>query len=766
MLLSISMKNWRSHESTNLEFRKGTNLLIGIMGSGKSSVLDAICFALFGTFPAIERRKQSISDILRLNESRASVELKFLSDGKTYTVVRKIEKRKESAATDAEIFRDEALVEKGATSVNKYIEHILHVDYDLFTRAIYSEQNNIDYFLTLDPRKRKLEMDTLLGLDKFEDARSNCTSLANRVKASRKSLESKFSRQALEEAQKREKELEEKQKSLAESENAIFASLASLKARIAALESEFLRLKQAREAHQKLEKEKIRLEAIVSSLKKELDGKSVSESELNALNESRNVLEKERMKISSEQKAADAELSRLTLALGTLNAKEKSLEKDRAEQEATKKRIESMLGGRSREHLNSELKRQSELLSSMDAEQRSLISRLSELEDSSKKLKPGTAKCPICNNPLDSHSLEQIVKERGEEASKANARIAEIKAQSSALKPAIQQLQDSIRMIDISLSKSEDLGKRIELNSVKESEKSELKQKLDLLAAKKKDSTEKQDSLSSQLQSIALSIREKEQLLRKKLELNLSETSLVSAKEKLFAIHFEEQAYEQKQKEFESARMDNERFISQKQRIELEIKSASEMRQLLSKEIERFIGMEKDISSQLKLEEELTIYRNALLQTQLSLRSDLVESINAAMREIWAIFYPYGDYKEIKLSATEKDYVFELYDNDWKALESVASGGERACAALTLRVALAMVLTPNLSWLILDEPTHNLDREAVELLSETLQAKVPEVVEQTFVITHEEGLMGSEFASSYRFTRDKSKFEGTKAEKI
>jgi exonuclease SbcC len=200
--------------------------------------------------------------------------------------------------------------------------------------------------------------------------------------------------------------------------------------------------------------------------------------------------------------------------------------------------------------------------------------------------------------------------------------------------------------------------------------------------------------------------------------------------------------------------------------MELEIKSANEMRQLLLKEIERFIGMEKDISSQLKLEEELAIYRNALLQTQLSLRSDLVESINAAMREIWAIFYPYGDYKEIRLSASEKDYLFELYDSNWKALESVASGGERACAALTLRVALAMVLTPNLSWLILDEPTHNLDREAVELLSETLQTKVPEVVNQTFVITHEEGLMGSEFASSYKFTRNKSKFEGTKAEKI
>ena len=68
--------------------------------------------------------------------------------------------------------------------------------------------------------------------------------------------------------------------------------------------------------------------------------------------------------------------------------------------------------------------------------------------------------------------------------------------------------------------------------------------------------------------------------------------------------------------------------------------------------------------------------------------------------------------------------------------------------------------------LILDEPTHNLDKEAVELLSQTLQFKVPEVVEQTFVITHEEALMGSEFASSYKLSRNKEGFEATKVEKI
>jgi DNA repair exonuclease SbcCD ATPase subunit len=137
------------------------------------------------------------------------------------------------------------------------------------------------------------------------------------------------------------------------------------------------------------------------------------------------------------------------------------------------------------------------------------------------------------------------------------------------------------------------------------------------------------------------------------------------------------------------------------------------------------------------------------------------------MNEVWGIFYPYRNYPAIRLEVTEKDYMFEVNDGSaWKGLESMASGGERASAALTLRVALAMVLTPKLGWLILDEPTHNLDTDAIEMLSSALQTKVPQVVNQTFVITHEEGLMGSEFASSYRLSRDKEHNGETKVETI
>jgi DNA repair exonuclease SbcCD ATPase subunit len=158
-----------------------------------------------------------------------------------------------------------------------------------------------------------------------------------------------------------------------------------------------------------------------------------------------------------------------------------------------------------------------------------------------------------------------------------------------------------------------------------------------------------------------------------------------------------------------------------------------------------------------KIENELVIFKNALIETQIELRNSMIDAINMAVGENWGIIYPYRNYRALKLEATEKDYLFQVDDGrGFRAIESMASGGERASAALALRVAFAMVLTPKLGWMILDEPTHNLDKDAVELLSNTLQFKIPQIVKQTFVITHEELLSGSDFASSYRLIRDKN----------
>ena len=120
----------------------------------------------------------------------------------------------------------------------------------------------------------------------------------------------------------------------------------------------------------------------------------------------------------------------------------------------------------------------------------------------------------------------------------------------------------------------------------------------------------------------------------------------------------------------------------------------------------------------------------------------------------------------MKLEADEKDYRLLMHKDIWREVDSVASGGERACLCLSLRIAFATVLTPDIGWLILDEPTHNLDAEAVTLLAEAINRKIPSIVEQTFVITHDPALGESAEGSVFRLERDKSKGESTRVEKL
>jgi DNA repair exonuclease SbcCD ATPase subunit len=64
--------------------------------------------------------------------------------------------------------------------------------------------------------------------------------------------------------------------------------------------------------------------------------------------------------------------------------------------------------------------------------------------------------------------------------------------------------------------------------------------------------------------------------------------------------------------------------------------------------------------------------------------------------------------------------------------------------------------------LVLDEPTHNLDRRAIKELSVTLREHLPKIVDQIFIITHEEELESAASGYLYRLERNKEEDEPTK----
>ena len=80
----LELKNFKSHADTTLDFNPGISLIVGENGAGKSSIFEAISFALFKSYTT-----KSINDLVRSNKNTGDkiqmvVKLSFVSNGTEY----------------------------------------------------------------------------------------------------------------------------------------------------------------------------------------------------------------------------------------------------------------------------------------------------------------------------------------------------------------------------------------------------------------------------------------------------------------------------------------------------------------------------------------------------------------------------------------------------------------------------------------------------------------------------------------------------------
>ncbi|MFH1520839.1 MAG: SMC family ATPase [Candidatus Micrarchaeota archaeon] len=754
MIKLIRLINWRSHSDTALTFHKGTNLLVGIMGAGKSSILEGISFALFGTFPAIERRKLKIENIIRLNEPNAKVVLEFEWNGNNYRVERNIERSKKGSSSTAEVYKDNSLVEHGQTPSSLYIQNLIGVDYDLFTRAIYSEQNNVDHFLNLDPRRRKDEIDCLLGLDKFELARANIVTVINQLRSKHKTLEEKLNKKEIEEAEKNENRHKELLVQIEKNLKELQVSYGQKTKELTSVSTTFENMKKEKEIFEKLDRELLKLSTQCETLSKELENKKIDNDAKIKLENNLTILSELRSKSLHELQSIDKEFSRLSKELGSTESKLKLISQNNLTIAKLENEFKSLP---QKEQLIQKQKECEQLLLSYQSEKNSLERELTEIKDLIPKLKTGISKCPLCSSDLNDQAIEHIKTEKEDLIKNKSTGVGELSNLILSTKKTHESFSQDISKSILLTEKLSLLQAELKDNDNLPEAKKKIETNLLEFQNKKRTTQKTIDDATGNMETIRQELTIIKNLIIKKTDLDKTTTQLSEIKSKLVTVKFNVKQFDELRSIVEKLRIDVELANASKKSLEEKLLNTQEILKLIHEKLIIIKSVEAEIVSLAKLEEELAIYKNALQDTQIALRVNLIDAINSAMNEVWPIFYPYKNYHALRLGVSEKDYIFEVNDgNNWKALETMASGGERACAALALRVAFAMVLTPNLSWLILDEPTHNLDSEAVELLSSALQYKVPEVVKQIFIITHDEGFMGSEFASSYRLSRDKS----------
>jgi len=182
MIKSIYLENWKVHRDSNAFFSKGSNILLGNIGSGKSSIIDAICMALFGKFPALENKKITIPETIMfkpVKRKAAVIKLEIEFNNKNYTVERHLFSDK---TNQAKLYLEGRLIAGPKQSdVTDRIIEILGIDYNLFTKVVYSEQNELDYFLKIQPAKRKGIFDELFGIIQLEDMKEGARKISSHI---------------------------------------------------------------------------------------------------------------------------------------------------------------------------------------------------------------------------------------------------------------------------------------------------------------------------------------------------------------------------------------------------------------------------------------------------------------------------------------------------------------------------------------------------------------------------------------------------------
>ena len=766
MLEAIELRNWKTHKSTKLRFAKGTNILVGQMGAGKSSIMDAISFALFGTYPALQHRRVGVEEIITNRPEQAqeaSVSLEFGNEGASYMVKRELSL---NGTTKATLSKDGAYLQSQAQRVNEEIERILRIDYDLFSRAVYSEQNRLTYFLELRPSERKNQIDRLLGLDRFAAAQENATTLINRIKdmageeaktaasfdIEKLKEQGNAARQELEKLDSDRKKLEEEGKNNRSDLNAVEKKLKEAKAQYSAKISLKQSVAELRSRLDMLDKE-------ISGAEKQ--GAGGKEAALRRLEEAKARFEELR---KGEQKAYELEKETLG-AVAKLEAEQKLTGSNL--DELVKARKE--LGGRTARDAEAALAGKKE---EAGAARKELEASKAERDESRKwlaELEKHLARCPICERELDEELRKRIVADKREHIGRLEVTIGEHERRSNGAEKEIEALTKEAQQLKLAEAKIAgygDIEKHMAELSAKLAEAKGANDK----ARKEKDAAgEATMKAGESVAELEASKERAERLERHREERKKLGTEADAKEAELLAMKVSEGDVEKLQ---ESVTGMSGRVKEISARLEsLEALENEKTKQAEDKErqVKQVEALQGSISKKKSMLSSIAMFKDALEETQVALRTRLIGSINGIMHEIWPELYPYGDYKSIVLEPTSDDYVLKVRtsrggENSWEEVEAIGSGGEKSIACLAMRVAFALVLVPNLRWLILDEPTHNIDQRGLDKFVNAINEVLPRLVEQVFIITHDETLKQVANARVYVLDRDKELGGSTRTE--
>ncbi|MEM3518621.1 MAG: SMC family ATPase [Nitrososphaerales archaeon] len=742
----LELRNFEGYRKAEIDFTKGLNIITGRNSTGKTTILEALLFALYGGWPGLEKKIL----MSKLQGIAGSMSVKLLANIQGKRVEIKREGRLIGREGEIKRFRMEKLSLKidgkevpiqTEEELNKKIGELTGMGVKMFMNLIYSRQGELTNIL--EPKKE--DMDLILGISLMKE-------LVEQLDSAKKSLEKYEGRDAktmLEDLKEQLPKIINQIEQLESQINFLTREVDKLEEIVSKAKSKDLKeLVQLIEKRDKIMDDIRKKENSLISILDEKGVKKIEELNLLAFeaNRKEEALRSEIKHLKEEEISIKNFYEEISSKLSKVEAYLKSASVSTVEE--LEQKITSML--EEYKQKSDELKTDELKFKSIEERRNTLMGKSTtireEIESHKELLEKGIVNCPTCGQEVNPSMLEQIIcdKERQmeqfekerleveEEYEKIKKKLNDLKTELAQFSSRFSNLKRVHEEITILLS-----GKKLEeLKNEKVKVQKDLEEISGAIEERNGNLIEartKKESLEEAIERIKYLEEEKRELKRE-----LSEC-LDGIHSRLQALSFP----------FNPEEADLKARIAE--RLPLSLEELSKKEEDLKKNREQLAHLQARLKDSQedgrKTKEKIEELQKRLKKVKVC--EDLLEEIKGGIEsqrerklrrmadEALRVYETLTDqrvYKAFKVN--RDDYTVEVFPSrleDYIPAKRTG-GGHQTLIALAMRVALLHVLNQK-SLIILDEPTYGVDSENLPQLMSYF-SEVAKRLEQTILVTH------------------------------
>ncbi|MFO8016806.1 MAG: SMC family ATPase [Candidatus Woesearchaeota archaeon] len=796
ILKSIRLKNIRSYQSQSIGFPEGPFLLSGDIGSGKSTILLAAEFALFG----IMRGELTGENLLRHGAKEGSVELKFEADGSDIIIKRNLKRGRDSVKQESgHLIMDGKKTEGTHIELKTRVLDILGYPKELLSKSksliyrytVYTPQEQMKQILFEDREARLDILRKVFGIDKYKRIAENSQIITRVMRERAKELQGKAEgiEEKKKEAESKRKEADDTGKKLDDVRKRLEAAAGDFREKERIVPEKEKKVKELQEMRKELEISQLRLnEKADLTQKNRREAESLTE-QINDLKKRISALQvkdnRTTKEIEEEIRKKDLKIKDVLEKRSELTEKKKyigeRLQQIRKEQENASEQLKGI------EDKEKRLKELKEMTAKKDGLRKELRELEEGINESDRKLSEAEAmrksseqlidkvskmdNCPTCLQPVTKehkHKISRVEDEKIRQSKEFRKQLErDVEGKKKRVEELNRQLEDihekekereklesELHMLKRMKDDSEKKGKELEtLNKdlSKTKEKLEELNREDMSSLSKE--MERDKEMLKRLQDKAYmedSLREKENRLQ---EINASQEEIkkdvaeinrrkMEITRKIDSMKGAEEAYNKAKKELEEAR-------EKQKKLELEEKGLSTQKENLDNLIK---NIDKEIKHKTAARESLH-RMNALkewLEKTFLGTVDLVEKnvmykVHTEFRELFRQWFNVLLEDETMAINLDESFTPVIEQDGYETSINALSGGEKTAIALAYRLALNKVINDVVGsiktkdLIILDEPTDGFSSEQLEKVRDVLDELD---MRQVIIVSHEPKVEG------------------------